>query len=192
MAEMVSFDSFSAAALPAQWVCGVTGSGDSRWTVEADANAPSKPNIVRQSGVGDFPWCALKSASLADGYVEVKFKALSGRRDQAGGVMWRWKDGDNYYVARANALESNLSLYYTTNGRRNTIKYVDAPVPKNTWHTLRVEFSGTSIKVSLNGKTYIDVQDNRISGAGAVGMWTKADSVTVFDDFIFSAALQTK
>lgn len=192
MAEMVSFDSFSAAALPAQWVCGVTGSGDSRWTVEADANAPSKPNVVRQSGVGDFPWCALKSASLADGYVEVKFKALSGRRDQAGGVMWRWKDGDNYYVARANALESNLSLYYTTNGRRNTIKYVDAPVPKNTWHTLRVEFSGTSIKVSLNGKTYIDVQDNRISGAGAVGMWTKADSVTVFDDFIFSAALQTK
>jgi hypothetical protein len=192
MAEMVSFDSFSAGALPAQWVCGVTGSGASRWTVEADANAPSKPNVVRQSGVGDFPWCALKSASLADGYVEVKFKALSGRRDQAGGVMWRWKDGDNYYVARANALESNLSLYYTTNGRRNTIKYVDAPVPKNTWHTLRVEFSGTSIKVSLNGKTYIDVQDNRISGAGAVGMWTKADSVTVFDDFIFSAALQTK
>ena len=160
--------------------------------MEADANAPSKPNIVRQSGVGDFPWCALKSASLADGYVEVKFKALSGRRDQAGGVMWRWKDGDNYYVARANALESNLSLYYTTNGRRNTIKYVDAPVPKNTWHTLRVEFSGTSIKVSLNGKTYIDVQDNRISGAGAVGMWTKADSVTVFDDFIFGAALQAK
>jgi hypothetical protein len=192
MAEMVSFDSFSAGALPAQWVCGVTGSGASRWTVEADANAPSKPNVVRQSGVGDFPWCALKSASLADGYVEVKFKALSGRRDQAGGVMWRWKDGDNYYVARANALESNVSLYYTTNGRRNTIKYVDAPVPKNTWHTLRVEFSGTSIKVSLNGKTYIDVQDNRISGAGAVGMWTKADSVTVFDDFIFSAALQTK
>lgn len=192
MAETVSFDSFSAGALPAQWVCGVTGSGGSRWTVEADANAPSKPNIVRQSGVGDFPWCALKSASLADDYIEVKFKALSGRRDQAGGVMWRWKDGNNYYVARANALENNVSLYYTTNGRRNTIKYVDAPVPKNTWHTLRVEFSGTSIKVSLNGKTYIDVQDNRISGAGAVGMWTKADSVTVFDDFIFSAALQTK
>ena len=129
---------------------------------------------------------------MADGYVEVRFKALSGRRDQAGGVMWRWKDGNNYYIARANALENNVSLYYTTNGRRNTIKYVDAPVPKNTWHTLRVEFSGAAIKVSLNGKTYIDVKDTRITGAGAVGMWTKADSVTVFDDFVFGAAVPAK
>lgn len=190
MAETINFDSFSPGALPPEWVCGVTGSGGSRWTVEASADAPSKPNIARQSGVGDFPWCALKGASMADGYVEVKFKALSGRRDQAGGVMWRWKDGDNYYVARANALENNVSLYHTTNGRRNTTKYVDAPVPKNTWHTLRVDFSGTSIKVSLNGKTCIDVQDDRITGAGTVGMWTKADSVTVFDDFAFGAAPQ--
>ena len=192
MAETINFDSFSPGALPAEWICGVTGSGGSRWTVEADASAPSKPNIVRQSGVGDFPWCALKTASMADGYVEVKFKALSGRSDQAGGVMWRWKDGNNYYIARANALENNVSLYYTTNGRRNTIKYVDAPVPKNTWHTLRAEFAGTSIKVSLNGKTYIDVQDKRIAGSGAVGMWTKADSVTAFDDFAYGAAASPK
>jgi hypothetical protein len=188
MAEAINFDSYSPGALPAEWVCGVTGSGGSRWIVEPDASAPSKPNVVKQSGVGDFPWCALKSVSMADGYAEVKFKALSGRSDQAGGVMWRWKDGNNYYIARANALENNVSLYYTTNGRRNTIKYVDAPVARNTWHTLRVEFSGTSIKVSLNGKTYIDVQDKRIAGPGAVGMWTKADSVTAFDDFAYGAS----
>lgn len=191
MAESVNFDSFSSGALPPAWVCGVTGSGGSRWTVEGGADAPSKPNIVKQSGVGDYPWCALKAVSMTDGYVEVKFKSLSGRRDQAGGVMWRWKDGNNYYIARANALENNVSLYYTTNGRRNTIKYVDAPVPKNTWHTLRVDFAGTSIKVSLNGKTYIDVNDSRITGAGAVGMWTKADSVTAFDDFAFAQSKQT-
>ena len=188
MAETINFDSFSSGALPAGWVCGVTGAGGSRWTVEPDAAAPSKPNVVKQSGVGDFPWCALKSVAMVDGYVEVKFKALSGRSDQAGGVMWRWKDGNNYYVARANALENNVSLYYTLNGRRNTIKYVDAPVPRNTWHTLRVDFSGTSIKVSLNGKTYIDVQDKSITGSGALGMWTKADSVTAFDDFAYGAA----
>lgn len=188
MSETVNFDSMTPGALPPQWTCGVTGKGGSRWLVEADADAPSRPHIVKQSGVGDFPWCALKAASIVDGYVEVKFKALSGRSDQAGGVMWRWKDGDNYYVARANALENNVSLYYTANGRRNTIGYVDAPVAKNTWHTLRVEFSGTAIKVSLNAKTYIDVKDSRIAGAGAVGMWTKADSVTAFDDFTYGAS----
>jgi hypothetical protein len=192
MAETVNFDSFSPGALPPQWVCGVTGSGGSRWTVEPDGDAPSKPNVVKQSGLGDFPWCALKGAPMSDGYVEVKFKALAGRSDQAGGVMWRWKDGNNYYVARANALENNVSLYYTTNARRNTIKYVDAPVPRNKWHTLRVDFAGSSIKVSLNGKIYIDVQDKRITGAGAVGMWTKADSVTAFDDFSYGAAVQPK
>ena len=116
---------------------------------------------------------------------EVKFKPISGKEDQAGGLVWRWKDGNNYYVARANALENNVSLYYTSNGRRNTIKYVNAPVPAMAWHTLRVDFAGTRIKVSLDGKTYIDVEDTRISGAGAVGVWTKADSVTSFDDFLY-------
>jgi hypothetical protein len=124
-----------------------------------------------------------KDVSLADGFVEVKFKPISGGEDQAGGVVWRWKDGDNYYVARANALENNVSLYHTTRGRRNTIKYVDAPVAANTWHVLRVEFAGTMIRVVLDGKTYIESKDGHIAGAGAVGVWTKADSVTSFDDF---------
>jgi hypothetical protein len=185
MTETINFDSFSPGALPAGWVCGVTGRGGSRWTVEPAADAPSKPNIVQQSGVGDFPWCALKAASMADGYVEVKFKALSGRSDQAGGVMWRWKDGNNYYVARANALENNVSLYYTEKGSRKTIKYVNAPVPGNTWHTLRAEFRDKHIRILLDGKAYIEVDDAHIAGAGAVGVWTKADSVTLFDDFAY-------
>jgi hypothetical protein len=155
--------------------------------VEADPTAPSAPQVLRQSGSGSFPWCVKTDASLDDGQVEVKFKPLAGKQDQAGGVVWRWKDGDNYYVARANALENNVSLYYTENGRRNTLKYVDAPVPANTWHTLRVEFSGGRIRVSLNGKLYIELDDAHIKGAGAVGVWTKADSVTAFDDFRYGA-----
>src|SRR5205823_1429926 len=147
-----------------------------------------RPNVLKQSGSGTFPWCVRSDTSLADGYVEVKFKPLTGREDQAGGVVWRWKDGDNYYVARANALEDNVSLYYTTNGRRNTIKYVDALVAKNQWHTLKVNFAGTSIRVALDGKVYISQEDDHISGSGAVGVWTKADSVTAFDDFTFSSA----
>jgi hypothetical protein len=118
----------------------------------------------------------------------VKMKPVSGREDQAGGVMWRWKDGDNYYVARANALENNVSLYYTERGSRKTIKYVDAPVAGNMWHTLRVEFSGTRIRVILDGVARIELDDSHIVGAGAVGVWTKADSVTLFDDFAYGAA----
>jgi hypothetical protein len=153
--------------------------------VNADPTAPSGPHVLQQTASGTFPWCVKKDAALADGFVEAKFKAISGKEDQAGGVVWRWKDGNTYYVARANALENNVSLYHTTNGRRNTIKYVDAPVPRDTWHTLRVEFAGTKVRVILNGKTYIEQDDSHIGGAGAVGMWTKADSVTSFDDFSY-------
>jgi len=186
-AETFSFDNDAPGALPKGWRAGVTGRGSPKWAVEPDASAPSKPNVLKQSGSGTFPWCVRPEVSLTDGYVEVKFKPLSGREDQAGGVVWRWQDGDNYYVARANALENNVSLYYTAGGRRNTLKYVDAPVPRNSWHTLRVEFSGKKIRVILDGKTYIETDDDHIARAGAVGVWTKADSVTLFDDFGYGA-----
>jgi hypothetical protein len=182
------FDMDAPGQAPAGWRAGVTGRGNPVWEVRQDASAPSKPNVLQQSGSGTFPWIVRPDVSAENGRVEVKFKPLSGKQDQAGGLVWRWKDGDNYYVARANALENNVSLYYTENGRRNTIKYVDAPVPPKTWHTLSVEFSGTRIRVALNGKVYIEVDDSHIKGAGAVGLWTKADSVTAFDDFAFAAA----
>jgi hypothetical protein len=187
LAASISFDQDVPGALPAGWSSGVTGRGSPLWAVEADATAPSKPNVLKQSGSGTFPWCIRPDALLTDGYVEVKFKPISGREDQAGGLVWRFKDGNNYYVARANALENNVSLYYTQNGRRNTLRYVDAPVSRNAWHTLGVEFSGKSIRVILDGKLYIDLEDDHITGTGAVGVWTKADSVTLFDDFSYGA-----
>ena len=147
------FDTAKPGSLPEGWECGVTGKGAPRWSVEADPTAPSAPHVLQQSGSGTFPWCVKKDVSLADGNIEVKFKALSGKVDQAGGVVWRWKDGNNYYVARANALENNVSLYYTETGRRITLKYVDAPVPAGIWHTLRVDSQRPRIRVALNGKT---------------------------------------
>jgi hypothetical protein len=187
-AGTVNFDNGAPGALPPQWIAGATGRGAPKWTIDADPEAPSKPHVLKQSGAADFPWCVLKDASLANGFVEVKFKPIEGRSDQAGGVVWRWKDGDNYYIARANALENNVSLYYTERGRRITLKYIDAPVARNTWHLLRVEFEGARIRVALNGKVYIDLDDVHIAGAGAVGVWTKADSVTAFDDFGYGNA----
>lgn len=188
-AETQSFDADKPGLIPAGWTAGVTGKGSPKWTVEADASAPTKPNVLKQSGSGTFPWCVRQGTSIADGFVEVQFKPIAGKEDQAGGVVWRWKDGDNYYVARANALENNLSLYYTEKGSRKTLKYVDAPVAGNSWHRLRVDFHGKRIAVALDSKTYIELEDAHIAGAGAVGLWTKADSITAFDDFSFGSAL---
>jgi hypothetical protein len=187
-AETENFDKAKVGALPTGWTTGVTGGGSPRWTIEMDATAPSKPNVLKQAGKGTFPWCVKNGVTMTDGFVEVKFKPISGKQDQAGGLVWRFKDGDNYYVARANALENNVSLYYTEKGDRKTIKYVDAPVPGNVWHLLRVEFLGKRIKVSLDGKIYIELDDSHITGGGPVGVWTKADSVTAFDDFSYGAA----
>jgi hypothetical protein len=184
--ETLNFDSDPPGS-PSGWTCGVTGKGTPRWQVEADTTAPSAPNVLKQSGAGTFPWCVRQATSLTDGFVEARFKPIAGREDQAGGLIWRCKDGDNYYVARANALENNVSIYYTERARRNTLRYVDAPVAHNVWHTLRVEFLGTRIKVVLNGKAYIELDDTHIDGSGSVGVWTKADSVTAFDDFSFGS-----
>ena len=188
LAQSANFDSDPVGAAPVGWTCGVTGSGKPHWAVAADPTAPSKSNVLMQSGSGTFPWCVKSGTAITDGFVEVKFKPISGGEDRAGGVVWRWKDGDNYYVARANALENNVSLYYTEGGRRKTLKYVDAPVAGGVWHTLRVEFAGTRIAVALDGKRAIEFEDKHIGGPGAVGVWTKADSVTAFDDFGYGGA----
>jgi hypothetical protein len=188
IAQTVNFDSDAVGSVPAGWTCGVTGRGSPRWAVAEDPGAPGKSKVLMQSGSGTFPWCVKSGTTLADGFVEVKFKPISGREDQAGGLVWRWKDGNNYYVARANALENNVSLYYTEGGSRKTLRYVDAPVAGGTWHSLRVEFAGTRIAVVLDGKRYIELDDKHIAGPGAVGVWTKADSVTAFDAFTYGAA----
>ena len=186
-AQTENFDQTKSGSLPVGWESGVTGSGKPKWAVIADPTAPSKPNVLKQSGSGTYPWAVKKDVSIADGFVETRFKPISGEEDQAGGIVWRFRNGRTYYVARANANENNVSLYYTTLGIRSTIKYVDAPVRSNVWHTLRAEFSGKEIRVLLNNKLYIEINDDHIKEAGAVGVWTKADSVTVFDDFSYAA-----
>jgi FtsP/CotA-like multicopper oxidase with cupredoxin domain len=185
-AQTIRFDDQPLGATPAGWTCGVTGSGTPRWTVEPSPSQPGTRALV-QGGKGTFPWCVRTGTSIADGFVEAHFQPISGREDQAAGVVWRWKDGDNYYVARANALENNVSLYYTERGTRKTLKYVDAPVARATPHTLRVEFAGKRIAVWLDGTRYIEWRDEHITGPGAVGVWTKADSVTAFSEFSYGS-----
>ena len=186
-AAQATFDGQPAGARPSGWTCGMTGSGAPKWQIEADARATTPPNVLTQRGQADFPWCIQEDELAENGAVAVSFKPISGKKDQAGGVVWRFKSPTNYYVARANALENNVSLYYVSQGTRHTIKYQPAPVARDVWHRLEVRFQGQRIQVLLDGKSYIDLFDRNISGPGRVGVWTKADSITSFDDFQLKA-----
>jgi hypothetical protein len=187
LAETINFDNAKAGEPPAGWTFTKTGSGQPRWMVVTDATAPSKPNVLKQSGEATYPVAIKEGTSLKDGFVEVKFKPISGQEDQAGGVIWRCADADNYYIARANALEDNVTIYHTIKGRRVAFKNVNEKVAPAVWHTLRVDFSGNKFTVTFDGKKVIEATDDSFKDAGKVGLWTKADSVTLFDDFSFGA-----
>jgi len=109
-AGTVNFDDAKTGAPPPGWTATQTGKGAAKWTIEKDDTAPSKPNVLKQSGEATYPVCLKNDTSLKDGFVEVKFKPISGKEDQAGGVIWRCKDANNCYVARANALEDNVTI----------------------------------------------------------------------------------
>jgi hypothetical protein len=185
----VSFESTGIGAAPEGWTATLTGSGNPKWTVESDRTAPSKLTVLRQSGRATYPLILKNDTNIKDGFVEVKFKAIAGSQDRAAGIVWRAKDANNYYVTRANALEDNVVLYKTVNGVRSALDIVGrkggygvtVPVPSNTWHSLRIDFKASRFSVSFNGKQLFEVDDSTFIDAGMVGLWTKADSVTLFD-----------
>jgi len=186
-AETVDFDKAEAGKPPSGWTATQTGSGQAKWEVTPDATAPSKPNVLKQSAQATYPICLKDDTNVKDGFVEVKFKALSGKEDQAAGLVWRAKDANNYYVARANALENNVTIYHTIDGRRTEKKRVRMTVAANQWHTLRVDFQGSHFTVTFNGQRALDWDDETFKDGGKLGLWTKADSVTAFDDFTYAS-----
>jgi hypothetical protein len=187
IAETINFDDMKSGAAPAGWIATQTGSGRAKWSVEKDDSAPSKPNVLKQSGQATFPVCIKDDTSLKDGFVEVKFKPVAGKEDQAGGVIWRVQDANNYYISRANALEDNVTIYHTINGKRVAFKNINTKVTSGVWHTLRVDFKGNKFTVTFDGNKVIDATDESFANAGKVGLWTKADSVTLFDDFTYAS-----
>ena len=189
----ISFESTQTGVAPEGWTATLTGSGDPKWTIESDETAPSKSKVLKQSGRATYPLILKNDSNIKDGFIEVKFKAVAGSQDRAAGIVWRAKDANNYYVVRANALEDNVVLYKTVNGTRSALDIVDrkggygidVPVPANTWHSLRVDFKGSRFSVSFNGKQVFEVDDSTLPDAGKVGLWTKADSVTLFDEVTY-------
>jgi len=193
LAQGIAFESDPVGAPPKGWTLTMTGKGTPRWTVEHDDTAPSKGRVLKQSGAAAYPLALKDGTSLRDGFIEVKFKPISGSEDRAGGLVWRAKGANNYYVVRANALEDNVVLYKTVRGARSSLDIVGrkggygvrVAVPANQWHTLRVEFAGSRFKVIFNGQPLFEVEDATFADAGMVGLWTKADSVTAFDAFAY-------
>src|SRR5256712_6933138 len=185
LAQTVDFDTFKIGEPPPGWAATKTGAGQAKWTVEKDDTAPSKPNVLKQSGQATYPVCIKEDTNLKDGFVEVKFKAVSGKEDQAGGLIWRARDSNNYYVARANALEDNVTIYDTVNGRPTERKRTRGKVASDQWHTLRIDFQGSHFTVTFDGKKALEWDDQTFKDSGKVGVWTKADSVTLFDDFSY-------
>ena len=186
-AGTINFDDAKPGEPPPGWTVTKTGKGEAKWTIERDDTAPSPPNVLKQSGEASYPACLKNDTSVKDGFVEVKFKPISGKEDQAGGVMWRAKDADNYYISRANALEDNVTIYHTIKGKRTEKKRMHTKVSSGEWHTLRAEFSGSHFTVMFDGKKAIGWEDETFKDAGMVGVWTKADSVTLFDDFTYGS-----
>jgi len=186
------FDNDAVGAMPAKFHSARTGQGAaSKWEVMADPNAPSKPNVVAQTSTDKtdyrFPLLIADDGSFQDLDLRVKFKAVSGEVDRAGGLVFRLKDANNYYIVRANALEDNYRLYHVIEGKRRQFAGANFKVTSGEWHELRVECVGNKIICYYDGAKKIEATDDTFKDGGKIGLWTKADSVTYFDDLKVTA-----
>jgi hypothetical protein len=199
-AETIRFDGGTPGTLPSGWTVAMThAGGEPRWEIERDPGAPSPPFVFAQVSqdrtAGRFPLAIWGGASIRNGEVVVAFKTISGTVDQAAGIVWRYRDPNNYYIVRANALENNIVLYKVENGVRLSIAPKGMPsrsygvkheIPKGQWSTLAIAFKDSHFVVYFNREQVFETEDHTFRNAGRTGLWTKADSVTYFDDFSVS------
>ncbi|MCH7728843.1 MAG: DUF1080 domain-containing protein [Planctomycetes bacterium] len=184
------FEDAPAGKLPEGWSVAKTGKGpDSVWKVTEDASAHSGKQVLAQlAAYGPnrlFNLCVCDESNLKDVEVSVAVKAVKGKLDQGGGPLWRYKDQNNYYIARLNPLENNFRVYKVENGKRTQLATAEVEATAGKWYTIRITHKGNHIRCYLNGKLHLDVKDATFSKIGPVGLWTKADAVTSFDDFTY-------
>ncbi len=184
------FEDVPIGELPHGWVIGVTGTGRPlpTWQVVEDTTAPNGSKVLamlhpNHRSAGTFNLCWTDSVPFKDGEIEVKLKALTGRIDQGGGIMWRVQDNDNYYVARFNPLEDNFRMYYVKDGHRKMLATANVKLPADQWHTLKIVQRGNRFECYLNGQKLLEGTDDHFPMQGGVGLWTKADAVTEFEGF---------
>ena len=175
--------------LPNGWKSAKTGDGEgSVWKIVEDKSAPKGTKVLAQTAAGPgalFNICVAEGTSFKDVEATVSFKANAGKKDQGGGIVWRYVDADNYYVARFNPLEDNYRLYKVVAGKRIQLAAKeDLVIPEGTWHTLTIKMTGDRIECFLDGKKHLEAKDDAFGKAGQVGLWTKADAQTAFAQFV--------
>jgi hypothetical protein len=181
------FESDAVGSPPAGFEFARTGRGDEgKWIVRIEKGADTNHVLVQEGADPTdyrFPVAVLKDGAYSDVTLSVRARPLSGRVDQGFGLVWRYRDADNYYITRCNADEDNCTIYHTVKGSRRAFLNQGVKVAKNTWHTLKLEATGDHFVVWYDGNKVLDTRDQTFKEPGKVGLWTKADSVIEFDDF---------
>lgn len=185
-AERWDFEVADLGKPPPGWTSDKTGEGEgSVWKVTEDKSALSGARVLAQVAKGSGPLfnlCIVDGGKLQDCELSVAFKAVDGKVDQGGGVVWRYADASNYYIARFNPLEKNFRLYKVVDGKRMQLATREGlEDPAGEWHTLTVRMKGDAIECSLNGKKQLEATDGTFAKPGKIGLWTKADAQTYFD-----------
>jgi hypothetical protein len=186
----IDFEDADVGKLPAGWSSAKTGKAEgSVWTIAEDKTAPKGPKVLAQTASGPgslFNLCIADKTRFADIDLTVSFKSVAGKKDQGGGPLWRYKDPNNYYVVRMNPLEDNFRLYKIVDGKRTQLATTpdDVVAAEGKWHTIRVVHQGNRIQCFFNDKKHFDLKDDTFKDAGKIGVWTKADAQTYFDNIV--------
>ena len=190
---LFDFEKAISGELPENWSVYYTGrKGETpKWQVVQDKNNKVLAQMTSKNPNYHFNVAVYDKLQAKDMVLEVKLKGVSGHKDQGGGFVWRFTNSDNYYVVRANPLEDNVVLYKVVDGKRTDLPVlgkgrtygVDVPALGKGWNKLKLIVSGNLFSVYLNGKPIFQVKDNSITTKGKVGLWTKADAVSYFDNF---------
>ena len=184
---VLNFDTAEVGKPPPDFSTALTGGGGPvAWVVKEDASALSSGKVLAQTSTDKtdyrFPLCIYDKFTARDVEVSVKFKAVAGKVDQAAGLVARYQDKGNYYITRANALEDNVNLYKVIGGSRKHFAGIKAKVSSGEWHGLKLRVKGSHFQVFFDDKLLFEADDDTFKDPGKVGLWTKADSVTYFDD----------
>jgi hypothetical protein len=187
--RVVTFDNGQLGKTPPEWTVAMTNHGrPPQWEIVRDLSAATQPYVFAQTSADPtrdrFPLAIFKEVTFRDGEVSVRLKPVSGRVVQAGGLVWRYRDENNYYLARANALQKNVQVFKVENGSRTPLmEAVRHEIPTNAWSILKVTARGNRFQVFMDHRRILQGWDNTFLTGGKVGLWTVADSVTYFDDF---------